>query len=75
MECVCNTLPIGRRKGRYGFYEEAEQKSHAITKWPPIIFFTAFYGVILISFIDIIISDIVPGELHPETWYTFYKMT
>lgn len=65
----------GKRKGKYGFYAIAEQKSHFITKWPPIIFFTAFYGVIIISVIDIIVSDVIPGELHPGEWYTFYKMT
>lgn len=70
-----NIWLAGQRKGRYGFYELAEEKSHGITKWPPIIFFAAFYGVIIISVIDIILSDLIPGELHPETWYTFYKMT
>lgn len=65
----------GRRHGHYGFFEEAERKSHGITKWPLIVFFGAFYGVIIISVIDIIVSDLIPGELHPENWYTFYKMT
>lgn len=63
------------KKGRYGFYEEAQEKSNSIAKWPAIIFFGAFYGVIIISVIDIIVSDLIPGDLHPETWYTFYKMT
>lgn len=66
---------IDRRNGKYGFYEEAEKKSHVMAKWPPIIFFGAFYGVILISWVNIIISDLIPGELHPQNWYTFYKMT
>ncbi|XP_031626815.1 odorant receptor 33c-like [Contarinia nasturtii] len=64
-----------KRKVQYDFYEEAERKSHGITKWPLLIFFGAFYGVILISVIDIIVSDLIFGDLHPENWYTFYKMT
>lgn len=64
-----------RREGKYSSYAEAEQKAHSMTKWPAIIFFGAFYGVILVSVIDIIVSDVIPGELHPGEWYTFYKMT
>lgn len=45
-----------------------------MAKWPAIVFFGAFYGVIILSVIDIIVSDLIPGELHPENWYTFYKM-
>lgn len=46
-----------------------------MAKWPAIVFFGAFYGVIILSVIDIIVSDLIPGELHPEDWYTFYKMS
>lgn len=62
----------GKRMGNYGIYEEAENRSHGMAKWPPLIFFGAFYGVIIISVVDIIVSDLIAGtELHPENWYTF----
>lgn len=64
-----------KKHGKYGLYEEAERKSYGIAKWPLIIFFVNFYGVIILSVIDIIITDVLPGELHPGEWYTFYKMT
>lgn len=67
---------IDRKHGTYGLYEEVERISHGIAKWPPIVFFSAFYGVIIISVVDIIVSDLLSGgELHPATWYTFYKMS
>lgn len=56
------------------FYTKAEHRAHGMTKWPPIIYFASFYGVMVISLINIVVFDLIPGDLHPETWYTFYKM-
>lgn len=65
---------IESEHGHYGFYEESEKKSHQITKWPLIIFLAQFNGVMLLSIINIIISSLLDGEMHPEQWYLFHKM-
>lgn len=62
------------REKSYRFYGVAEQKAHELTKWPPIIYFASFYGVMIISLINIVVFDLIPDDLHPDTWYTFYKM-
>lgn len=65
-----------RRDGKSSFYKDAEERSHVMTKWPALIFFGAFYAVILLSVIKIVANDLLPGgELHPSEWYLFYKMT
>lgn len=64
----------GAREKCDRFYGDAELRAHRMSKWPPLIYFASFYGVMIISSVNIIVFDLIPGDLHPDTWYTFYKM-